>query len=113
MEQTVTCPYCGEQTSVEIETIENDYFEQHECGKCHKIINVRVNIMIDFEPEECPCQMVKHEWVLVPSFPKCTTIWRCKHCGETKPLTDDDRKQYDIPTYKQYMASISNEHTPF
>ncbi|MBP5366825.1 MAG: hypothetical protein J6Z01_00080 [Bacteroidales bacterium] len=113
MEQEVTCPYCGEQTSVEIEYLEDGFMEQHECQKCHKIINITVDITIDFNPSKCECQLLNHQWQLTPTFPKCKTQWRCKFCGETKPLTNDDREKYGIPTEEEYFTSLYGDNTPF
>lgn len=41
MEQKVKCPYCGAETTVEIENPEDDLLTQDECQHCGKVMNSR------------------------------------------------------------------------
>ena len=101
------CPYCGEEIEVDIENPEDEMLTQIECSNCGKVVNVKVSIIINYDLSECKCQGENHEWELTTAHPRCATEWYCVHCGETKPLTDDDRKKYGIPTRAEYFKSLT------
>ena len=70
-------------------------------------IRLSDRIIINYDLSECKCQGENHEWELTTTSPRCATEWYCIHCGETKPLTDDDRKKYGIPTRAEYFKSLT------
>ncbi len=101
------CPYCGEEIEVDIENPEDEMLTQIERYNCGKVVHVKVSIIINYDLSECQCQGENHEWELTTAHPRCATEWYCVHCGETKPLTDDDRKMYGIPTRAEYFKSLT------
>ena len=107
MNQKVKCPYCGEETIAEIENPEDELLTQDECQHCGKVFNINVSISVDFTPSKCECQGVFHTWKLQKGFPECTTRWVCVHCGEGKPLTEEQRKRLKIQSTAEYFAELN------
>ena len=109
----VTCPYCGKEFEVDWELFDySDGFEdvtnQQECPQCGKYVNITRSIIIDYEAEECPCQMEDHQWVPYKTHPICFTRMHCIHCGLERQLTEKERFEHGIPTVDEYRKQLEN-----
>jgi len=107
----VTCPYCGKEFEVNPEIYEydnsaDDVTEQQQCPECEKFVNITRSVIIQYEADVCPCQMENHDWELSKTSPPCMSVMRCIHCGTERNLTDAERREYNIPTHKEYLKYL-------
>jgi len=110
-----TCPYCNNVDEFDADGFSDDDRSLQECSKCGKVYNIYIKITVDCDCTPCPCQGINHEWELIPTIPKNFTKKRCKHCGEEKELTDEERKQYKIPSKESYFKELEklSKESPF
>jgi hypothetical protein len=104
------CPYCNNEISNNFDDYdlisEEPFFI--ECPDCNKVIKIQSSVIIDVWGEKCDCQLENHEYEFSLACPKCCSTMRCKHCGEERPLTDDERKQYGVETKAEYLKSLND-----
>lgn len=112
-----TCPYCGKENDIDLTDIdvEDDYHFLHECSNCGKLFNVTLHVDVTCSVGKCDCQGENHEWELAIAFPKEFSKMRCKHCEEERQLTDEERKQYKIPSKESYIKKLEklSKESPF
>lgn len=104
------CPYCHKE-------IVNDLFEENlyseepffiECPHCGKVLEMHSSVSIDVWATKCKCQLEDHEFELQKSYPECCSTMKCKHCGEERELTENERKKYGIQTREEYIKSLND-----
>ena len=97
----LTCPYCGKEFEVNPEIFEyDDVIEPQQCPECDKFVNIMRSVVVQYKADICPCQMEDHDWELSMASPPCMSVMRCVHCGTERDLTDEERREYNIPTHK-------------
>ncbi len=109
MSYMITCPYCGGKTDWRQHNVDthDEAINIIECPHCDKQFRADTIVMIDFNVSKCDCQNDgKHDWRLTTTMPKALSRMECSMCGEQRELTDDERKQYDIPTLQEYLDSL-------
>ncbi len=109
----VTCPYCGKEFEVDTEifgyAFHDDYdIEQQACPECDKFVNITRIVSINYEADECKCQTENHHWVLMHTYPLFVSYFRCVHCGMERKPTDDERREYNIPSREDYFKQLDN-----
>ena len=112
MSYMITCPYCGGKTDYRQHDIDfsDGAINIIECPHCDKQFRADTIVMIDFNVSTCDCQNDgKHDWRLTTTFPKALSRMECPICGEQRELTDEERKQYNIPTLQEYLDSLKAE----
>ena len=105
------CPYCHQEITDDLYDFdllsEEPFF--FECPHCEKIIKMHSSVMIDVWPTECKCQLENHEYELSLACPNCCSTMMCKHCGDERPLTEEERKKYNIQTKTEYLESLEKD----
>lgn len=109
----VTCPYCNKEFEVDTEIFEHDVevydvMEQQECPECGKFVNITRSVRVSYEAEECPCQTENHDWEMSETYPPYLTYFRCIHCGTERKPTEEERREYNIPTKEEYFKQLDN-----
>lgn len=112
MSLDITCPYCGHKQNLDPEEIEyeDEAVFQTKCEECEKVMNVTVSLSIDLEADKCPCQLEHHKYRLQHVNPRAFAKWECESCGETKELTDAQRKRLGIQTKDEYFEELMHEY---
>ena len=106
------CPYCGKEIDLDF-TDHNLYDEetfQMECPECEMIINVTPSVSIDIKLDKCDCQLENHEWQPSITNPRCMTEMVCKHCGERRKPTDEEKTKYNIPSVDDFIKELESEN---
>ena len=110
MSYKVLCPYCKNELELDTDDYGDQIFAEDiftvECRHCGKIVMVEPHVTVRLEGMECKCQGKNHKWLQMVTFPKCFTEMVCEYCGERRPMTDEEKKEFDIPTIEDYMKSI-------
>lgn len=105
------CPYCNNEIEHNLDDFdllsEEPFFI--ECPHCDKVVKMHSSVIIDVWPEKCQCQLEDHEYELSLAYPNCCSTMMCKHCGQERPLTEEERKKYNIQTKEEYFKSLENE----
>ena len=108
---SVYCPYCHKNFSddfMDFNLLSEETF-QTECPHCGKVLNVTPVVTIDVYSAPCHCQLENHEFVLSDTHPTAFSHMVCKHCGTERPLTNEERIKYHIPTVDEYIESLNKE----
>lgn len=104
------CPYCEE----ELKICHDDGFgyaegvnHQMECDHCGKSFVFQTSISFYYEPEQADClNDGKHNFEKNHTTPSVFSLMECSMCGETRELTDDERKEFGIETKEEYFKSL-------
>ena len=109
MSDYVNCPYCKNSTFVDLDDI-NVLAEEPfttECEHCGKVILVTPSVHITLDADKCQCQGQDHEWEPTQTFPKCFSKMICKHCGEEREPTEEERTKYKLGRKEDYLHSLN------
>ena len=110
MMKDLECPYCNQELDVCHDDGENfDESENHEmqCKFCEKNFIFRTSIVYYYYPEKADClNGSPHDFKPTKTFPKFLTKMRCSICGTKREITADERKEFKIETYEEYLESI-------
>lgn len=107
----VKCPYCGKAVNIENEDanpFESELYIES-CANCGKFFTYTANVSVDVETHKCECQLENHKWVLSKAYPECVSTMYCPECGERRPLTEEEHKQYNIETKEDYFNRINQK----
>lgn len=104
------CPYCD----AELEICHDDGFgyeegvkHQMECSTCGNKFIFETSISFYYEPEKADClNGSDHDYKITRSYPKCFSKMRCSMCDDTRDLTKEERKKYNIETEEEYFNSL-------
>jgi endogenous inhibitor of DNA gyrase (YacG/DUF329 family) len=99
----VNCPYCGHPQDINHDDgygySESEIHNQY-CGQCDKTFSFTTTISFSYEVNKADClNGDEHKYEPTHTFPKYFTKMQCPDCGETRELTQDERKEMDIETY--------------
>ena len=113
MNRKAECPYCHSKNEVDFETywdkIANDEAFVMECYNCEKLFVVEPYTSVTFHTEECKCQGVDHEYEFSEAYPRCFSKMMCKHCGEERQLTEEERLKYGVGTIQEYVEELNKK----
>jgi len=106
------CPYCEQ----ELEINHDDGFgydenEKHQmqCEHCDKHFVFETEISFYYYPEKADClNDGKHSWKKTNHYPVEFSVMECTMCDEKRDLTDEERKEYNIGTKKEYYEKIKD-----
>jgi hypothetical protein len=109
MNVDVNCPYCD----AGMEICHDDGFgykegvlHQQECFKCGKTFTFETSIIFHYTEHKADClNDGNHDYQPTTSFPEFCRKMRCSICHEEREPADEERKQYNIPTYQEYLAA--------
>ncbi len=106
----INCPYCGEGLQINHDDgqgYEEGVTHQQQCTHCYKNFTFTTSIMFYYEAEKADClNDGQHIWKPTETNPKCFTMMRCETCCEERELTEDERKELNIPTKREYLKEI-------
>lgn len=108
----IECPYCGKINEVSCEHLdfrdgETSYLECRECGK--QFIAV-TDVQITFDSHKADClNDGEHKWKPTITAPRAFTRMRCECCGQEREPTEDERKQYEIPSRAEYLRELNRK----
>lgn len=115
MSELIECPYCGHEQNVDhscdgdVGWDDDEQFEQ-ECEKCGKTFLCTTSVSYDYETRKADClNYGKHKWKLTDTHPTCCSKMECQECGETRSLTEDERKNFGIGSVKDYFDELDKE----
>lgn len=107
------CPYCGEMINIDNEDANpfegNDELYIESCPECGKFFTYTTKISVNVETYKCDCQLENHKWELSTTYPMCASTMYCPECGERRPLTEEERKLYNIETKEDYFKRINQK----
>jgi hypothetical protein len=108
MSKDVSCPYC----EADIEICHDDGYGYDEsqkhsqsCGKCGKSFGYTTSISFDYDAFKADCIDIPalHKWEPSKTFPTYLKQMQCSVCGEERRPTAEEKIQYKIPTYEEYL----------
>lgn len=105
----VECPYCKKEEKYSYDSLsfEDGGRSELECPSCQKSFITYTSIHFSFDSQRAEClNDGEHVWRPNHAFPKCATKMFCAVCGEERNPTEDEKKQYNIPSYEDYLRSI-------
>lgn len=108
----LNCPYCNAELSVCHDDgfgYEEGVNHQMECGYCEKSFVFQTSISFYYEPAKADClNDGKHDWKKNHTQPSYFTKMECSMCGDTRELTQEERVEFNIPTYEEYCNEVKN-----
>ncbi len=105
---TVECPYCEKYVELWDDDIhEEDTTHERECNHCGKNFVFTTSILFSFESEKADClNGFDHDWKISNTYPRAFSGMICSMCDKRRELTDDELKEFDVPTVKEYYDSL-------
>jgi len=112
----VKCPYCGEEQDINHEEgygyEEGETFNQ-ECKSCGKSFSYETQRIFYYDVRKADClNGGEHKWRPTITVPKFATRMMCPECGEYRDPTDEERKEYHIPTCEEYFNKMKERDKP-
>ncbi len=93
----VQCPYCGSEQEICHDDgygYEEDGVYNQECSDCDKFFVFTTSIQFSYEVGKAEClNGAPHTFKRTITAPIECTRMRCTVCNETRPLTEDERKE--------------------
>jgi hypothetical protein len=111
----VECPYCKEEVAINHDDgfgYSEDEKHQIECSNCkkHFVFTTTMIFYYHVAPADC-LNDVTHEYKLTKTIPKEFSSMECSMCGDTRELTEAERKEFQIPSKESYMKMINRIET--
>ena len=108
----IECPYCGEINEYDDEELQFEDEAEFEllCPNCDKYFIAQTSICVNFEPKAADCLNTgEHKWKPTITVPRAFTRMRCECCGQEREPTEDERKQYEIPSRADYIRELNKK----
>ena len=113
MIEDMQCPYCGAPQEVNRDS--SDWYEEnikhdHQCRKCEQSFVFTTSITFSFTPYKAKCiDTDEHKFAITHTYPIEMANMECVHCGLTREMTIEERKQYcNGRTKKDYFNNLKN-----
>ena len=107
------CPYCGEWLEVDHDDVlvyEQDVKHEMQCSECEKHFVFMTSISYNYESDKADClNGGDHNWELSHTAPSFMSRMLCTTCDESRELTDQERKKYNIESKESYFNKLRNE----
>lgn len=108
------CPYCGSEIEICHDDgygYEEDHTYKQECYNCGKTFTYTTSISFSYDTAKADClnEGGKHIWKPTRTFPRCATRMCCTTCDEMRDPTEEEKKTYAIPSYKEYLDSFKDK----
>jgi len=107
----IECPYCGNEQDVCQDdgfACEPDITYEECCEKCSKNFALSVSWNPVYYTEKAECMNGKpHKYEITKTTPSAFSKMQCVWCDASRPLTDEEIKQYNIPTVREYFDSLN------
>lgn len=105
------CPYCNAEIDINHDDgagYAEDEVHQQECQECLKTFVFTTSISFSYQPEKADCLNEGGTHLYKPSrtAPVCFTEMECRVCDDRRPLTEPERKKYNIPTLEEYRQEM-------
>lgn len=110
---SVKCPYCNKEVEIDHEDgygYQEDMIYNQECTNCENTFAYYTYIHFTYDVWKADClNEGECKWHPTNTYPKFATQMVCPTCGATRMPTDEERKQYDIPTYADFRKEMNSE----
>lgn len=94
------CPYCGNGVDINHDDgygiIEGRTYNQ-ECPECGKTFVYTTDYSIYYTTSKADClNGGEHDFEMIIIYPRHRTRMKCRHCGEERALTPEERQRFGI-----------------
>jgi hypothetical protein len=97
MYKDVSCPYCGLPQDINHDDgygYQESVIHNQQCGGCDKYFTFTTSISFSYEVEQADClNGAEHDFKPTNTFPKEYTRMECSVCGESRALSEEEKRQ--------------------